>query len=155
MWQRIQTLWLLLAGVAMTLTLFLPIGMLTTRAVGAFDKYYFYAASLRNMHDGTTLASHWGFFVLTFILVVLSFATIFFFRNLKRQMRLCIYNILVTIGYLIYYVVLTREYLSEYAAQYDVKLWIALPIVAIILLWLAWRAMRKDDILLRTCNRIR
>lgn len=70
-------------------------------------------------------------------------------------MRLVMLNMLLTIGYFIYYIVEIIMRTKELNASYGFKFAIALPIVTFILLTMARRDIHKDEILVRMSNRLR
>lgn len=150
MWQRIQTLWLLLAGVAMTITLIVPLAVssmgVTFSTIGFFGGGYNYPT--------------WGLFALAALITGLCFLTIFLFKRRKLQMRLSIFNILLIIGYLIYYVVLYASYGKSILPEVGEdtltpSLWLLLPLLSIVLLYLAFKGIRKDEIIIRMSKRLR
>ncbi len=158
MWQRIQTLWLLLAGVAMTLTFIFPIVLLTGGAdiEGANQVFNMTSVWVQGKASLGPEYTHWYLFALTTIIIVLSFLTIFLFKRRRLQMRLCTFIILLTLGYIGYFGFLAYQYNSQLQTELSIKpLAALLPIASVILLILAYRGIRRDDILVRVSNRIR
>lgn len=152
MWQRIQTLWLLLAGVLMTLLLVLPLAIssegVKLTAIG------FTGVSLSESYVT------WGLFALDALIAFLCFFTIFLFKKRKLQMRLAIFTALLVVGYLIYYVVILLDYGKgilpmQSGDRITPSLWLVLPILAIVLLYFAFRGIRRDEIKVRLMNRLR
>lgn len=152
MWQRIQTLWLLLAGVLMTLLLVLPLAIssegVKLTAIG------FTGVSLSESYVT------WGLFALNALIAFLCFFTIFLFKKRKLQMRLAIFTALLVVGYLVYYVVILLDYGKgilpmQSGDRITPSLWLVLPILAIVLLYLAFRGIRRDEIKVRLMNRLR
>lgn len=150
MWQRIQTIWLLLAFIIMAVFLFLPIGLFATPQ----GTWVMYNIRTEPLIEGTNL-SNWGLFALALIISLLSLAIVFFYKRRKLQMRLVMLNMLLTIGYFIYYIVEIVMRTKELTASYGFKFAIALPIVTFILLTMARRDIHKDEILVRMSNRLR
>lgn len=151
MWQRIQTLWLLLAGVVMTILLFLPLATSSSTGI-KFTTIGFTGG------DSTYIT--WGLFALDALMVLFAFLTIFLFKKRILQMRLCIFNILLHIGFIVYYFILFFSYgksilPDEGNHSLIPSIWILLPILSIFLIILAYRGIRKDEILVRMSNRIR
>lgn len=92
-----------------------------------------------------------------FVLVsALSFLNIFFYRNRVRQMRLTIFLILLfagSIAMIALYVVLARNQLENSGV---VLLWrVVIPPVNVILNYLAFRLIRRDELLVKAYDRIR
>lgn len=99
---------------------------------------------------------------LAIITALLSFITIFFFGNRKLQLRLCVFNILLTLGFILalcgYYLAFKKGLgLAEDIYTVDTKLRFALiiPFVNIFLIFQAFRAIRRDDLLIKSMDRLR
>lgn len=157
MWQRIQTLWLLLAGIAMTLTLFLPLALLSTHGMMGPENFEMYTLWLKNATDGSIESGHitWDLFVLDALITLISFACIFLFKKRKLQMRLCVFNMLITVGYILDFAVRSWQFKAALDADFSIKFALGLPIITLIFLYLAFRGIRKDEILVRISERIR
>lgn len=151
MWQRIQTVWLVLAFVAMIALLFLPIGIFATPQ----GIWIMYNWSTRPLIGVGTVMNHWGLFVLALIIALLSLYIVFLYKKRKLQMRLTMLGMLLTVGYLVYYTVEAVKLTNALQASYGFKFALALPIITIILLFMARRAIRKDEVLVRMSNRLR
>lgn len=149
MWQRIQTVWLLLAGITTTLMLFMPMALFG--GVGKLHE----AFMLIDLENGQTLHWFWELFSLDALCTVLSFAIIFLYKNRKLQMRLCLLNMLLLLGMLAWSFWQVVSWAKELGTEHAFKLPFFLPILAIIFLYLAFRGVRKDEILVRLSNRIR
>lgn len=151
MWQRIQTVWLVLAFAAMIALLFLPIGVFATPQ----GNWIMYNWSTRPLIGVGTVMNHWGLFVLALIIALLSLYIVFLYKKRKLQMRLTMLGMLLTVGYLVYYTVEVAKLTNTLQASYGFKFALALPIITIILLFMARRAIRKDEVLVRMSNRLR
>ncbi len=151
MWQRIQTVWLVLAFAAMITLLFLPIGVFATLQ----GNWIMYNWSTRPLIGVGTVMNHWGLFVLALIIALLSLYIVFLYKKRKLQMRLTMLGMLLTVGYLVYYTVEAAKLTNTLQASYGFKFALALPIITIILLFMARRAIRKDEVLVRMSNRLR
>lgn len=151
MWQRIQTVWLVLAFAAMIALLFLPIGIFATPQ----GKWIMYNWSTRPLAGDGTVMNHWGLFVLALIIALLSLFIVFLYKKRKLQMRLTMLGMLLSAGYLVYYMVEVAKLTNTLKAISGFKFALALPIITIILLFMARRAIRKDEVLVRKSNRLR
>ena len=151
MWQRIQTVWLVLAFAAMIALLFLPIGIFAAPQ----GNWIMYNWSTRPLAGDGTVMNHWGLFVLALIIALLSLFIVFLYKKRKLQMRLTMLGMLLTAGYLVYYIVEVAKLTNALQASYGFKFALALPIITIILLFMARRAIRKDEVLVRMSNRLR
>ncbi|MBL6453468.1 MAG: DUF4293 domain-containing protein [Porphyromonas sp.] len=149
MWQRIQTLYLFLSGVTATLLLLLT--LFTIEPTGAEASY---AANFTGIiAKGWTSIKYFNLvtFVLTSLVTIISFATIFLYKWRKLQIRLTIIGLLlmvaaiVAFGYMIW----------QQAGTTRMQVWLLLPLVNLICQYLAMRNIIKDDILVRASNRLR
>ena len=159
--QRIQTLYLLLASVAMVMTLHFP---LATVAIGS-DEILLNAYSVTGIEaQGLSM---WIFICLIVMLALptlLSIVIIFLFKNRMLQLRLCVSNIVLQVGALacigVFCWRMTEAVssLPQYVGSEMVfKLgWPSImPVIAIIFTVLALRGVAKDEALVRSLDRIR
>jgi cytochrome bd-type quinol oxidase subunit 2 len=144
--QRIQSLYLLLAAAAGAAAL-------------SFDLW---RATLSNgVKQSVNASSNYLLFVLYIIIILLALVTIFLFKKRKLQFRLTIFNILFGFGALAYqyYVVQqTADKLSTGGITITSASYLPasfLPIVIIILLFLAARGIYKDEKLIKSLDRLR
>ena len=150
--QRIQTLFLLGALFVLALMLFMPLAEILTD-----DSTYFYvmSAGLR-LENGEFVQRTWPVFILILITSVLIFLNILLYRNRKLQIRFCVYSIVLgfgMIGLLYYYWVNIFRQLD--VDSYWLRIPLIFPVIAIIFVYLAFRAIRKDEILIRSIDKIR
>ncbi|HET7115424.1 MAG TPA: DUF4293 family protein [Hanamia sp.] len=146
--QRVQTLWMLLAAVAVFLTI----------------KFSFYSGTLilENTADAvTTLATDGAYHVLratdNFIILILTSAlgtgiiiNIFLFKHRSIQMRIIIIAILTECLIIYLYIRQTNKY-----SQGNFSIWSALHLLIIIFLILAAKGVYKDSKLIKDSNRLR
>ena len=97
MLQRIQTLFLLLAAAAMLVASVTPLAFfiyegdkVTLEAMGVYL-------------DGTLNDSTWGQFALGMVSSVLSLITVFLYKQRMLQIRLSVFNVLLMIGFYLYF----------------------------------------------------
>ncbi len=138
MFQRIQTIWLLLASAFSFLSLRFPV--------------YSGTKIVNGVTQSETLDSASDFFllVLTVAVGLIALITIFLFKNRKLQFRLCIVGLLIQIGCLILYYVRASTFNSGVIA-----LWALFPIVVPIFFILAARGIYKDEKLVKSVDRLR
>jgi drug/metabolite transporter (DMT)-like permease len=150
--QRIQTLFLLAAAALLTSMLFLPLAEIRT------DAGELYTGWVRGLQDqnGGLLVATWPLFILVLVTAVLLLLNIFLYRRRKLQIRICVYAIILGFGLvgLLYYfwVVIFRQLDVD---SYWFRISVVFPVLAIILTYLAFRGIRKDDFLIRSIDRIR
>lgn len=150
--QRIQTLYLLLAAAFMSLTLFMPIATFVVD-----DQTYELTAFLLTCGD-MSQSTIWLGIILT-IATALPLITIFLFKKRTLQIRLCAVEVVLLIGSLVLvalYYWLTSRLFEGLVIEHRQFGWAApMPIVAIVLSYLASRAIFKDEVLVRSLDRIR
>jgi hypothetical protein len=93
--------------------------------------------------------------ILLLAIPALAFVTLLLFKFRKLQLRLSMLTLLLLIGE----VILIAYYLYYVIAKYDVSVLFSLkityPPVAAVLMYLAFRAILKDELLVRSYDRIR
>lgn len=155
MWQRIQTLWWLLAIVAMVLFASNEV-LLFSLSGEVVPKLALTGCGIEERVSGELWQSNWLIAILSGVSVVLSLVSIFIYKMRTFQMRLSILNIFVLLGtlgavaYLAYKTVGIEETISV-----GITVWLAMPLVAIILQALAARSVLADEMLVRMSNRLR
>lgn len=154
--QRVQTLYLLLATVLMSLTLFLPLATLSQE--GANDIVI--KAFVIDGADGlaTQLPLYLG--IMLSLPTLLSFVTIFLFKKRLVQIRLCVSNMVLLIGaiaMIALYEYRIYDVLSSGLGELGFKFELVslMPVFALILVALAMRGVAKDEALVRSLDRIR
>ena len=150
--QRIQSLYLLAVAALMTTAVLTPLAYF---AAGA-QEYLLYAFSLKG---GEVSYSTIYMGVVVALAAIVPFVTIFLFKNRTLQIRLCAVELVLLIGsavfMAIYYYLGSRMFVQlEFSAQ-GIRIAIIFPLVALILDYLALRAIFKDEMLVRSLDRIR
>lgn len=152
--QRIQSLYLLLVTAFMAITLFTPIAEFTI-ASGEVLTLSAFALSSGEQSQSTL----WMGIVMV-LAAVLPFVTIFLFKRRQLQLRLCGVEVVLLIGAIvfevIYYFLSTANALDGVTIAHRSIGWGALlPLVSLVLAFLAARNIFKDEILVRSLDRIR
>lgn len=152
--QRIQTLYLFIAAVLVLIVNFFPVahvhigqGFYTLSSLGV-------EASGVDPFSGSNVWMWIGsaFNVLGFVLVVLA---IFGYKNRIGQMRRCVFAILAIVAYYVFLGVEIWSLNSVTGVFPELGLWGECPLIAIILIFLAGRAIKRDEDLVRSMDRIR
>jgi hypothetical protein len=145
--QRIQSLYLLLSTVLVGLLLFLPFAEIIKD--GAV-----YLMNLKGiLLDGPVIQS--GIIVL-FLVVVIVFMHIYIILKFKQRLlqvrliKIAILSLLALFGMFFF-----TAYNTFSGALASFKISHVFPVIAIILDWLAMRAIKKDEALIRSIDRIR
>jgi len=153
MLQRIQTVYLLIVVALIVATLFLPLATIQIE-----DVFYSYNASGISTMNGEPELVYpaWGLFALTAIIALIALCSIFMFKKRVVQIRLCIFNMLLMLGFYgifvyIAYVVLGQVETSELI----IKIPLSFPLIGLILTYLAIRNIGADEALVRSLERLR
>ena len=154
MWQRIQTVYLLLAFILTVVCLCFPLGYFEPAAMGGNTVMY----NLWNvMHDGTRdFGAVWPLFVLLLITCPLNLWAIISFKNRKFQVRLCTICVFLIFLWVCYGIGVVRGqnlgFESKFLPYYFNDL---LPVLAFVFYMLARRGIIKDEKLVRSMDHIR
>ena len=104
--------------------------------------------------DGVKDYAPWAMFVILVVAALLSFTTIFMFKKRMLQIRMTIFSTILLVGYyatLITFIFMLKDDSMTFSASWT----LCLPFVAIILNWLAIRAIGKDEVLVKAYDRLR
>ncbi len=148
--QRIQSLYLLLSVVLSTTCLARPIGHLLTADSEHRATLYNLWISL---DTGGHLLSPWALFALLCIASALTFIAIFLFKYRALQMRVTSLCMLLLVGYYIVFIIFAHIFSGD--GSFRPTLSAALPLVSLVLDYLAFRATLHDELLIRSLNRLR
>ena len=146
MLQRIQSLFLLLASGSAGALFVMPI---LTSADAIQASVY--------MQDRIFDATDHIALMITFGLSgLLALFSIFLFRNRKAQMRLTFVSIIFMLAGIGFGIgIISQDSMIDSADSLTVGVGIALPLLAILLLGLAYRFVQKDDQLVKSMDRLR
>lgn len=152
--QRIQTVYLLLSALVIASMAFLPFANFSVAEHSAvFDNFVFQNSN----PDAFPATPHvaWGGIFFSVVNIGFALFVIFDYNNRRRQMRWCTYLLLFT--------ALLWLTMATYAAVFAIKVGasvvpavaVAMPIVAMIFVVLAKRAIHHDERLVRSSERLR
>lgn len=153
--QRIQTLYLLFATVLLAITFFAPLATFSTEAgVTVFRSYEL-------VHpDGVSESTVYIMF-LALLAMVVPFGTIFRYKNRMQQIRFGVVEVVLLLGLIVVEAIYCFRFDALFKAaapqiySVELKLPLFFPIVALIFVWLAIRAIFRDEMLVRAADRIR
>lgn len=151
--QRIQTVYLLIIVALTVATLFLPLAVLNAgNLLYAFD-----VTGFSTMNGEAELVyPTWGLFALTAVIALLALATIFLYRKRILQIRLCIFNAILMVGFYGMFAFFLYTFKGEIGdAGVGLKFALAFPCVNLILDYLAIRNIGADEALVRALDRLR
>ena len=146
--QRIQSVYLLIAVILMVVFAFFP--ALTFHLA---DKTVLYGA----LESGRAGNMHINPLLITLIALIslFAFVDIFMFKNLQRQMTLCFVDIIIGLAMLIAICVQAFVVGNREGWVVSWEWYVLLPVLSIIFLMLAHKAMSKDKKKLRDADRLR
>jgi hypothetical protein len=149
--QRIQTLFLLAAAILSGLLLSGDLIRLTAGNSAVFGLSFMGMGG----QGGEVVQRLWPMTVILSVVPLLAFVAIFLYRNRPLQMRLTMLVLLLSIGTLIlgafYVLMLDRK--IDITVMWRVKS--VFPVITAILAWLAYRAIMKDELKVRSYDRLR
>ena len=154
--QRKQSLFLLVAVIAYVLCLFLPVGIIQPEGMGTAISVHCLGTvnGEMGMSFDTTCAP---LFLLCAVSALLSLVTIFMYKNRKLQINLCniilLFSVLWYIDYLVMYFDVVG--LENATGKMGFTFGSCLPLVGIILTWMARKGVSDDEKLVRVADRIR
>ncbi len=153
--QRIQSVYLLLAGlVLLALFIFPVINNLILN--GHADS--FTAAGIYEVINGvrTKTSSFMMLSIATVVAALLPLAGIFLYRNRKQQASYCYIVIVLIIGYSFYLTETVKTVAGDVTLRSEnYGLGMILPSIAIVLVFLAIRGINRDEKLVRSADRLR
>ena len=142
--QRIQTIYLLLVTALLITSMCLPVGSF----IGADAAMYVFKPLGVEMNG--TLYSTWGVFGILLLSAIIAFATIFLFKN-----RMTIFNSILLIGYYLTFLAFMFVLKKDLSATFQISWALCLPLISIILNWLAVRAIGRDEVMVKAADRLR
>ncbi len=152
--QRVQTIYMFLVAVLTVLIFAMPLAsfMADGQAVDLT------ALGIKSA-DGKTIVSSLHMTVLISLAAVLPLVNIFLFKKRWVQIRLCLVQMILQLGvivYFVFYIINLNSSVSEFQTQaMSLKPALIFPLVNIILSYLAYRGVVKDEALVRSLDRIR
>jgi hypothetical protein len=158
MLQRLQTLYLAIVAIACILLFFFPLANYYDEIQGNY-KFFLYGIQSMDPEPKVTFSS---FFTIPLVfLVVVSFiftvSTIFLYKKRLLQIRICTFNVLTNIVLImvIFFFYATRiKTMTLIEPDYN-YIGIVLPLISLAFLVLASRAIRKDEALVKSADRLR
>ena len=152
--QRIQSLYLLIITVLMAVTLFSRLAWFG----GGGEEFGLYAFALKDA-GGEVLQPAVYLGILLSAAALLPLVTVFLYRRRLVQIRLCVAEMVLLVGSAvmegIYYYLGSRVVSELSFSTHGVGISIVLPVVSLLFAWLASRAIFRDELLVRSADRIR
>ena len=150
--QRIQTLYLLAVAALMAAAVFTPLAYF---AAGV-EEYKLFAFALKS---ATAEYSTIYMGVIVALAAIVPLVNIFLFKNRLLQIRLCAVELVLLVGSAVfmalYYFLSNRMFSQLEFSAHGMHIAIIFPVIAIILDYLALRAIFKDEMLVKSLDHIR
>ena len=150
--QRIQSLYLLIVAVLMGVLCFVPFASFL-REVEIFEQTVWGIRSTGETMEVVVKTIPMG--ILATLSALLPLVTIFLYKKRELQMRLCIVELVLLLGMVIYmamYLFRTGSDISDKIVFSVVDLF---PVLAMILTGMAFKRIMKDQLLVKSLDRIR
>ncbi len=150
--QRIQTLYLLAVTLLMGVATFTPIAYF----VAGSEEYLLHAFALKS-----ATSSHPTIYmgIIIALSAIVPFITIFLYKNRLLQIRLCAVELVLLVGSVVFmaiYYYLGQRFFSDIAFHAQgFRIAIIFPLLSLILDYLALRAIFRDEMLVKSLDRIR
>jgi len=151
--QRIQTIYLFVASILLLITSLLPISYIIDSTQHVVITIYALKVEINNSISTTKSVLTTG--ILMYLAIIFSFLTIFLYKN--RKLQILISSLLMVISFLICNLIVVNSYILVPSTQAVMSFnYIAIfPLISLILFFLAYRAIKKDDKLVKSLDRIR
>ncbi|MDR1918225.1 MAG: DUF4293 domain-containing protein [Tannerellaceae bacterium] len=153
MLQRIQSVYLLFITILALALSFLPLAVLRNgEALYSLDVFGVTTLST----EAEFVYPVWGLFVLTTLMALLALVTIFLYKKRILQIRICVFNAILMIGFYGFFAFLIYTMKQEISGlSVSVKLALSFPLLSLILDYLAIRNIGADEVLVRSAERLR
>lgn len=157
--QRLQTLYLLAAFALGVLCLSMPIGNYFAENAGRVGVMYnlmfrYDAQVIVEGMKGYTFAP-FSLFAILAIASTLTFLNIFLYRRRALQMRVCTFSIILNVAWYVLYFFFMHYLGDGLEASFRPSWTAALPFCNVVFLYLAFRGIMKDEMLVRSLDRLR
>ena len=150
--QRIQSLYLLISSILGVVCLSCPLGMLfSDEDIHAGDLYNLW---IKSVDTGEIEFFPWALFGLLLVVTALTFIAIFLFTRRALQMRVVTFSMILLVGYyaVMGYVVYV---LHARGMSFTPSLTASFPFIALVLDYLAYRGILRDELLIKSLDRLR
>lgn len=148
--QRIQTIYLLIVTLLVTLCFFMPSAELVTGTgpTASFTMFQLIKGNAGKEINGVLAA-------ITGISSALAFFAIFFYKKRKLQLTICLLLIALLILIDVVAFIDLQQLKKEASMIVSYKLPLVFPLISAILTYLAYRGIKKDEELVQSYDRLR
>lgn len=148
--QRIQSLYLLIVVILNSLLFILPLNEMNTN--NGILKLSILGLSNSKTGQYTEL---FPLLALTIIIILIALFTIFLYKNRKIQMRLSLYNSVLGLSLSFLAIYYASQIANSNQTSLGFSVGLLIPIIGSIISFLAFKAIQKDDKLVKSIDRIR
>jgi len=149
--QRIQTVFLFMSALVMSLLFFNHLA-----SIESLDKKAeLWLSGVKDSATGDYLLQSWPLSVLVIIIILIYLITIFLYKKRELQMRFIIYAIILTVGLIGFVAFYGIQGANQIDGRITMDYFSVMPVVAVIFNILAWRGIRRDYLMLKAVDRIR
>ncbi len=150
--QRIQTVYLLAVVVLLIICMCSPVAAYIG-SDGSISPFTNLGIDVANVGRET---SCWGMFAILLLSALVAAATIFLFKNRILQIRMTVFNIILLIGFYATFIAFIVAYNGKLPeSTFQLRIAACLPFIAIVLNYLAIRAIGKDEVMVKAADRLR
>ena len=158
MLQRIQSVYLAIVAIATGLLFFFPLANFYHELLGNY-KFFIYGIKYMDPEPAVVFPSFFTAPLIFLVIISLIFtvAAIFLYKNRLLQIRLCAFNMLaniVLIMVIFFFYAAKIKSMTHIDPEYNYSGMI-LPLISIVFLILSNRAIRKDEALVKSADRLR
>jgi tellurite resistance protein TehA-like permease len=150
--QRIQTVFLLIAFILVGLLFFIPFASIMSTDI--FNLSILGVSSVNPKLNAGLEQPFWltGLGTISALLILID---IFLYKKRKLQINLCFVSLVLLIALNLSMYTVTQDFHTLFSAEISYKIAFVFPLVAAVLVFLAYRSIKKDDNLVRSLDRIR
>jgi hypothetical protein len=152
--QRIQSVFLLIAAILLVFLVLFPFAEMVRSTDQNIFELGFKGLVNASGGDGVTFSSI-SLSILMIICLLITIGTIFLYKKRMLQIRFSVFNIILLLGLqgLMYYYFRVAQ--TTLSGSGTFSLFFVFPLVAAILVFLALRAISRDEALIRSLDRLR
>ncbi|MDR2836907.1 MAG: DUF4293 domain-containing protein [Bacteroidales bacterium] len=153
--QRLQSIFLFIAFVLSMMFFFFPIGTIELENSVLLPVKFWGFSFINQESLQPDFLSGWAITILFVVIALINFITIFFFKHRKFQIKFCLFNIILqlgSIGIIFFFLYCCKQ---KAGVDFHTNILIIFPMVETILTFLAFRLILKDELLIKSVDRIR
>ncbi|MFN4234729.1 MAG: DUF4293 domain-containing protein [Bacteroidia bacterium] len=153
--QRIQTVYLFISSVLILLWYFFPLAEIVTYE----SSYTFSIYGIKNPEDNNWIYHTLVISIIAAIASIGSIATIFLYKNRKQQIKVSQFLLLLFTAVIASAFLLIdnakKSISNSETITVNYKIAITFPLIALVLIFMAIKAIKKDEELVRSADRLR